>query len=486
MSKFSRLENAIIVLLTLGVALLYAYVGTTKHNHFQTFAWDTSVFVQQAYLASQLKAPLSSLHHGMHGLADHFQVTFLIFGGLFFKIWGNPESLFLLQALASAFSGFILFLISRLVLQKTALSKNVVFFCSLALTLTYFFSVSFQAMMTDEFHNEPLAVVPLLLMVYFHLKKNQVKYWLSFIVLLLTKEIYGLLAIPFATYVFFSSREYKKAVATGLLGTAAFLLLVFKIMPELGGSSEYFHFDSGNNPSHMMNKFTDNPALLATNFFDNQEKRKTILVSVADFSFLPLLSPTGLILPAASLAIRFYDDTTPRLYEFNNHYAVPFLPFLAVGALFGLVNLLKFSKKSKLSANAVGIGVSVSLLILTGSQDLILHGPLNSLGKSSFYRYSGAQSDALELVKMVPPDISVASQNSLLPHLSERQNFYLLPEVGNAQYIAVDLTDGPNKFSPATQPEIKNLINGLIKNGKYKIIWQQNQAILLQKIDNHF
>lgn len=482
MCKLSRRrENIIIFLLTLGTALLYAFVGIAKHNHFQTFAWDTSVFIQQAYLASQLKAPLSSLHHGMNGLADHFQVTFLVFGGLFYRILNNPESLFLLQALAAAFSGLILFLISRLVLQKSKMSEEIIFLCSLVLAFAYLFSVPFQAMLTDEFHNEPLATVPLLLMVYFHLRKQQAGYWLSFAVLLLTKEIYGLLALPFALYICFSGKEYKKALLTGVLGTVTFSLLVFKVMPGLGGSSQYFHFDSGNSPAYMVNKFRGNPALLVTNFFDDNEKRKTVAVTLADFAFLPVLSPTGLILPAASLAIRFYDDTTPRLYEFNNHYAAPFLPFLAVGAVFGLANLLKVTGRYKLPANAVGLSVAFSLLVLTAGQDIILHGPLNSLGKKSFYLYSNAENDTLALIKQVPAGVTVASQNSLLPHLSERQNFFLLPEVGGAQYVAVDLTDGPNKFSPATQPEIKNLIDSLIKESKYKAIWQQNQAILLKE-----
>jgi hypothetical protein len=49
---------------------------------------------------------------------------------------------------------------------------------------------------------------------------------------------------------------------------------------------------------------------------------------------------------------------------------------------------------------------------------------------------------------LVPENASVATINSVFPHLSQRDKIYLLPEINDAEYIVLDLEDGPNKYSP--------------------------------------
>jgi uncharacterized membrane protein len=86
-------------------------------------------------------------------------------------------------------------------------------------------------------------------------------------------------------------------------------------------------------------------------------------------------------------------------------------------------------------------------------------------------------------VKRLSPSGPIAVQNSLYPHLSQRENIYLLPEIGNAPYIVVDLRDGPNKFAPMLYPQMKDFVHNLLTTKKYSIIYQRGDAILLAKIE---
>ncbi len=478
--SIKRIDLVLLFVLIIISTSIYTFVGFMKHNQFQTFGWDTSVFIQQLYFISNFKPPYSLLHQ-MNGLGDHFQVFFLMLGGPLYWIFPHQITLFFLQAFIASLSALPLYLLTKYLLSETKLEERLIIILSLALSILYLFSVSFQAMMTDEFHNEPLVTLPTIFMIYFLITKNQLGYWISFGLFLLTKETFSLLSIPLGIYILMLTKEYKKAILTMIIGSLTFYLLIFQLMPYLSNSQNYYHFRKGNSPSYIINKLINDPVLLITDFINNPKKVQTIGSSLISFGFLPLLSPTNLVMPISSLAIRFYDDSSERLYEFNNHYSAPYISFLAIAACFGLFNLVKFLENKKINVNKswilfLGVLVSFSLF-----QDIYFHAPLNSLAKRNFYEILPWQSNAHELIKQVPQVTPVASQNSLLPHLSQRDEFYLLPNIGNANYIAVDLSDGPNKFAPVHKEEISKLINQLIDKEKFSVIWRKGEAILLKR-----
>ncbi|MFC1626929.1 DUF2079 domain-containing protein [Patescibacteria group bacterium] len=467
-----------LLLMIVSFTIVYSFIGIQKHTHFQTFGWDTAVFDQQFYLLSQFKAPYSSLVK-MNGLGDHFQLIPLLLGGLFYRVYSHANMLFILQSLVACLSAWPLYLITVFLLKKTKLTGLAGKTIGLSICFSYLFSVPFQSMLTDEFHNEPFIAAPLLLMIYFLLKNNNLWYWINYVLILMTKEIFGLLGIPLGIYVWLKKKNVKKAVLTALVGLLTFYLLLFQVMPSLAGTESYLHFGGHNNPQYLVNKFVSGPSRLITELIDHPEKRKTITASLFSFGFLPLLAPTELIAPLFSLAMRFYDDTTPRLYAFNNHYAAPLMPLLSVALSFGVFNLLKIIKRKRIIK--YWWVLSLYLIIISLIQSYIFHGPINSLLKPQFYQTASWEKDANELISKVPKEAVIATQNSLLPHLSQRDNFYLLPEVGEAEFIVVDLADGPNKFSPLDQQKTRILVNNLIENEQYQIAWQKNDSWLLKK-----
>lgn len=475
-------EYFILSIIIAGAISLYTFINWQKHESFQTFGWDTSVFDQQIYLASRFQSPYSSLHQ-TNGLADHFHPLLLIVGGILYRIWADPKILYFLQCVIVSLSAIPLYFIAKFHLQKVKITKISVITLSLLLVIMYLFSVAFQAMILDEIHDDVLVSLPILLTLYFVFTKKWKWYWIAFAWVLLTKEEYGLLSVPLAIYIFLKQHNYKIAVLTAVTGIAAFYLLIYQIMPYLAGNRDYSHFFTENKPNYILQRFIQNPEFFITKLFDHQAKLITWKTTLFSYGFLPLLSPINMMLPISSLTIRFYDETTFRRYEYNNHYASPFIPLIAVSSAIGLSMLLIFMiKKLHFSKNLVLV---MSVLYLVSSiviQDLILHGPINSIFKKSFYETYAWEYDARELIKQVPQRVTIASQNSLLPHLSQRENFYLLPAVGDAKYIAVDLHPGPNKFGAYSASQISNFIAELTSKKLFTVVWQKNKAMLLKKL----
>jgi uncharacterized membrane protein len=479
--KIKKLELTALFIIIISFSIIYSFIGIEKHIHFQTFGWDTAIFDQQVYLVSQFKPPFSSLH-GFIGLGDHFHPLLYLVGGLAYKIWSNAGMLYIIQSVVACLSAVPLYLSAKYILKETELSSWHIGIVSLSIIFCYLFAASFQFMVTGEYNDAPTVALPLLFSLYFLITRNERGFWVSFILMLFTKEEYSLLSVPVGIYLFIKWRSFKKAAFATILGLLYFFFLTTYLMPKISGTNEYIFFSDSNRPQSIISKFLGKPSLSITKLVDNPEKRKTILASLTSFGFLPLLSPAELIIPTTTLAIRFYDDTLPRRYEFNNQYASGLIPPLAFAAVFGVRNLLILLSKRKISENLSAVLI-ISFLILTSIyQDLILHGPINALLKKQFYETQRWEGDANELINKVPPRVTVSSQNSLLPHLSERSNFYLLPKIGNSEYIAVDLADGPNKFAPLDLMATKDLINSLITEKKFEVVWQKNQSILLKKI----
>lgn len=474
-------ESLILGIIIIVTAFLYAFVNFQKHNHFQTFAWDTSVFDQQIYLASQLKLPFSSLHR-TNGLADHFHPLLIISGALLYRIWADPRIIMALQSLVVSVSAIPLYLITKRRLLLISVTPFIAIITAWAMIFMYLFAVAVQAMTLDEIHDDVWVALPLLWLVYFVHVRNWRWYWISYTAVLLTKEEYGFLGIALAVYIFFTTKRWRTALITGIIGALVFYMLLYIVMPYLGGQT-YIHFRQENRPGYIVKTLINNPHYVVSRMFNHSAKRQTWFTSIVAFAGLPAFSLVDLVTPLASLAVRFYDETTVRRYEFNNHYASPFIPLFAVAAAVGYTKLLRsLSHRFGRHRQTIAYAGIFYLLSVTLLQNIAFHGPLNSLFKKSFYETHAWENDAHALIRQVPEGVVIAAQNSLLPHLSHRSDFYLLPEIKTAQYIAVDFSPGPNKFGAYTADQMRKIIQIQINNGSFYVIWQKGDAYLLKRV----
>jgi len=127
--------------------------------------------------------------------------------------------------------------------------------------------------------------------------------------------------------------------------------------------------------------------------------------------------------------------------------------------------------------------LSIILISTTVFQDILLKAPIHSIFKKSLYETQEWMRNndlILEKIQETDAKIPIAAQNSLFPHLSQREKVYLLPEIKDAQYLVVDLHDGPNKYAPLMYFQMKDLVYNLLISKKYSIYDQKGEAMILK------
>jgi len=464
----SRITSILAPLIFVSAFLIYALIHHQRHQQFLTYGWDLAVFDQPIYLFSQGKTPFSSLHN-THTLGDHWHPLLLLAGGALYKLWADPRMLLWLESAIAVASAIVIYVLAKKVLRQPVLA--------LALAVMYLFSVGFQAMVLDDFHDDVLVTLPLTLLFLFLHQKRWLGYWISVVWVLLTKEEFGLLVAAIGLFLILRYRYFKQGLTTMAMGIISFFLLLNIIMPKFAAGTYwqygYRHYSDTNRPSAVLSRFLEKPQLLITTLIDHPAKRQTFLVSFVSFAGLPVLAPVYLLPAFESLMIRFVDPTAPLRFAFNNHYNGPLITLLAVASIYGARRTLKFIPPFFLT----GI-----ILVITLVQNLLFHGPVNSIFKTAFYQTQAWQEDARELIRQVPRSGSLATQNFLLPHLSQRESYALLPEIKDADYVAVVLNySGPDFYGPPLDI-LQEQLNQLIATKQYQIIWQKNQAVLLQKV----
>ncbi len=216
------------------------------------------------------------------------------------------------------------------------------------------------------------------------------------------------LAIAAVGFIYFFKKIYRKPAVIFIIGGIIVGLISVKLVGLISpvGYQYWPTFDL-------------NPINLFLRFFDNSDKQFVWFYSFSWFSFLPLLSP------GAILAV-FFDLSQYFLPQKQfGHMVTPFLHERAILApiiTLGLFDVLTFLQKRKINITIVVIFLVLSVIF----QQFIFHFPLNKLSKLEYIKEESWMSDNNKLFSEIPSNKSVATTQNLVPHLSQRNEIYLL------------------------------------------------------------
>lgn len=303
---------------------------------------------------------------------------------------------------------------------------------SLVVVAGYLLYYSLQRHIFAGFHE--LSFLPLTLgfVMYFWETKKTKPYWLFFALSLLVKEEVGFLLAAFGLWGLLTDKtRWRQAVLSIVLGLITTLGLIFVVMPWIGGSS-YLHAGFGvigDTPSKILATLIRNPFILVRAFIDSPIKIKTMFTNFWPWGFLPLFSPSTLILALQQYAVRFLDYGKVIRWTPNFAYSLPLATITAWGSIYGFRNLIRISRtKLGKKTKFLGTVVSLTILILILAQQLVLHAPINSIFKRTYYRIEPWMGDNKKVLKCVPPDVSVSAQNSLAAWVSQRKRLKSFPK----------------------------------------------------------
>lgn len=326
-------------------------------------------------------------------------------------------------------------------------------FFSFTLVLSYLFFIGTQFAILNEFHQITFAPLFIILLYYALHMNNPKLYWFSILALLITKEDLSLLVGAIGIGLLFFKQYKKLGLATAILGLCMFFFLIYIFMPAISfkGVYDHFHFGPiGKTPLEIIFNLMKNPGLFAYTMINPHIKLQTLFRSFFTFSLLPLFAPLPYLIPLIEdFSDRFiYSGPQYTKWGLVNHHAATGAMLLAITSVYAVLKLSKLFKTSE-SKKRFYILVGIILISTTTLNNLVFHGPINSLFKRQFYEEEKWVIDNREVIAQVPKSVSVAAQNNLLPHMTHRDDIYRLPFGLNSEYMVVDLHNGANDYAYA-------------------------------------
>lgn len=465
---------------------LMAFLSVRNHELYQTFGWDLGFFDQLMWQASRGNLNFVSTIGNINLLGDHFQPVLYLLAPLYW-IWDDARILLIVQALLVTGAVIPLYLLAKQKLHSE--------FISIFVGFSYLIFLGTQFTITNEFHQS--VFIPLLLSLgLYWLETDKMFRGLFFLTsLLLVKEETGLLLVVLG--IMYSIKFWKGPALRRkagplliLVGSIGFFLLLRIVIPAVSSQGRYIHYGYGSlgeTPAEVVKSVVSNPLAGLKTLIEPKIKLEQVGASIISFGGLPLLSPVSLIPVFQNYAVRFLDDRNIHRWLNNNHYSAPLGPLLAYGTIMTISSLsCKAGSRSARRETLFGwrcdnlYFFSFYLTVVSISAAIVLKLPVFSLFKSQLYFTPQWAKDIDSIVKLVPPNASVATVNSVFPHLSHRDKIYLLPEINDAEYIVLDLENGPNKYSP-TDYRQTILLAEMLERGSWDKIVVSGKSVIFRR-----
>jgi uncharacterized membrane protein len=423
-----RFEPYIVAGLVLAYFVLYTILSVLRHVTFHSFGPDLGLFDQIFWNTTQgrpWESTMSLAQPMPHSyFSDHFSPVYLLVLP-FYAAFPHPQTLLVIQTLMLALGTVPVYLLAR--------DKFAPGFVRLAWVAAYFLFLPLAFINLFDFHELALAVVPLGFALYF-LERRRIRWFVvSLLAAFLVKEELPLVGLGFGAYILMDKRDLRLGLGV-LAGSAlAFFAIVRLIIPSFGGGG-YVYFTAryaqlGDSPQQILLTVLTNPPKLAATLFQAQ-KFKFLLGIFGPVLGLSVLSGFGILLLLPTLATLLLSNYAPQ-FAFTSHYSAPLIALVLGTAILGLARL-KPSLHGFLSAAVLASSLAFSFAF----GDL----PFSRHFDPHLFQSEPRYAAFVRNLDRIPPDASVAAENNLTPHLSQRRYIYNLEFEGpeNAQYLALD------------------------------------------------
>lgn len=461
--------NIFIFLTIVGFFVAYLILSIVKHNHYLS-GFDLAVVSQYTWLYSGFKAAISTTNNYPFtpSFYDHLEFIY-IFLSPFYWLFSDARTLIILQALFISLSALPLVFL----MKKYKINTYVLW----AILISYLSFYGIQNAIWDDVHSLVFATTFLAFFIYFLDKGSRWATVLFFFLAILTKEDIAILTFLISLSHFIFTRK-KFNLLLMFLSFAYFYAAFFLWFANLP----------------IKENVGQNGSLSGLNlygFIDNNDKRSVIAYSLGWFGFLPLLSPTFLLPALGDLAHYFLlGEIMAKAQTIFMHYRVTLSILLVYPAI------MTVAKYKFLNRKYFAFYILFFALLLT----YFSHSPLTYLTKQWFWSKPSGVENINQLLKYLPKDATVVSQNNITPHISERSSvFTFWPEIktfpknspcrkltcnwfrwaGNPEYLIIDTSPQWNILNLLTTREnYLDGLNNLRKVGVIKIYKQVGSATL--------
>jgi uncharacterized membrane protein len=386
-------------------AVVLSKESIADHHRYRT-GLDTALYDQLLWLMAHGKDPFSTVI-SRPMLGDHFQPGLVLFTPVYWLGLGVP-GIYAVQSIAMALTAPALYLLARRCGASTALASAPAFLwllCPWVASANLF-----------EFRPPALAPLLLVLSVYAALERRDVLLAVTTLLALSLKEDVALTYLALGILIAYQGRRRVGALVAS--ASIAWFVLASWAVKAMSGSYDLFGARFGGDHGDSVGS-----ALLWELHHPLRELGEIASQSVPDLiliflstAALPLLAPSWLLLALPTAAHNALSAYAPQ-HDLSFHYHLGTVVGFFVAAAVGTGRLASLTRGGRVALGLFALMAAFVALVGGVRQ--------HSIAGTALHVDQDATNRALSVI---PKNVPVAATLSLLPHLSQREEIYTLPE----------------------------------------------------------
>lgn len=416
-------------------------------------------------------------------LGTHFDpLVFLLLP--LYAVRPGPETLLVLQTPFIALGAIPVYLISKELLRNDNIS--------LCLAGVYLMNPAIQSLNLFDFHLEAFLPFFLGMSYYFLLKRRWKPYFLFLAFSLITIEFASIIIVAMSVASLLSNRERLMNALSGPRNLLAkenlsFSIPLFTILFAFGE----FYFSLA--MSGIVAGTHASPLTLLAGFVpDFQQwiaaglgyKMVFWVILCGNLLFLPLRAPTKALLAVPWFFVTII-TTNPVYYFVGYQYAGAFVaPYLIIASVHGL-HAFGRALNAKRLLISLFTGIILFSLIATPLSPWAQHNVSGIVYEDGLPIPTSHDAVIYEIVRLIPSNASILTQNDLFTHFSSRPNAYLYIPNNNTEvtFILADSTSRMYTLQLFGHESLSQVVPRAESSGLYAEIVIRDGVILLQKVD---
>ncbi len=453
-----------IILITIAYTAVLLVLLLNRFWQYEAFYYDHGMMEGSAYQVSQFKLPLIDREGKGPVYVDHFSPSMHLILAPFYWVSPSFETPLLIMALLVGISPLIAYEIGI----ALKISKIMVY----TLVIAFILYIGTQNAILFLIHDVTLQIPFFLLLLLALVRKKFIPYYILLFINLGFKESFSITGITLGLGMIFLKRDYRKhAVATLIISLFYGLIVAYIIIP-------FFKFITfGKWASYGYEPHLANPIQMVSLFFNMPSKIETMIISIASFGFLPIMSPISVIPILQDFAQRFVlQGNTPLRTGLNLYYNAN----LAVILLFGSYLGLRVLEKRELYRKILILHASAIIVTVLIFHRFVYHGPYGLLYNRDFFKITRNLKFIDDFVNKIPRSGKIMTQNNLAVRFTHN-DLYILSSKEYFQKIrpdtiAMDFRPGQNinNFWPMTEEKMKNLYDILLNDPDYNVLYKDD------------
>jgi uncharacterized membrane protein len=386
-------------------------LGALRHDRFGTFGFDLGIYDQAVWLLSRARDPFITVR-GLEAFGHHVNVILLVLAP-FYRLGAGPHFLLFVQVGAQASGAGAVFLLARDRLDDRWLA--------VALGVVYLLHPTSQWLVWEFFHPDAVAIGPLLFAYWAARERRWGWFACAALVAAMCKEDVALALVVIGLLIAWrGDRRIGLGVSLGSL--AWYVVATRVVIPWQNGIGPFydsFFGTLGTSPAGVIYNIVRHPGV-AWGVIRHRDRLEYLWHMLGPLAFLPLLSPSGLVIAVPMLAVNLL-TSFPYARDAHFHYSALVLVGVMIATVEGVARL----PTARIRRALVGV------VIVTSVGASVAWGPLP--GSREYHRGwwplepSPQQAVNEAAIREVPSNAAVSASYIYVPHLTHRVRVYEFP-----------------------------------------------------------